>query len=151
MTLTKANIVEEVAKQNGYPKNQSFEMIETLLEIINDILDLAKIESGKTEISKSEFNLIDIIEDIINLLSPTALDKNVELFYRIEKNVPDFINSDPFRLHQILTNLISNAIKFTDHGYVYLQVTTSKINKTETSVKFTVSDTGIGMSSELNK
>jgi two-component system sensor histidine kinase BarA len=122
-----------------------------LLEIINDILDLAKIESGKTEISKSEFNLIDIIEDIINLLSPTALDKNVELFYRIEKNVPNTINSDPFRLHQILTNLISNAIKFTDKGYVYLQVTTGKFNKTDTIIKFTVSDTGIGMSGEDKK
>ncbi len=122
-----------------------------LLEIINDILDLAKIESGKTEISKSEFNLIDIIEDIINLLSPTALDKNVELFYRIEKDVPNIIHSDPFRLHQILTNLISNAIKFTDKGYVYLQVTTEELNKTKTRIKFTVSDTGIGMSGEDKK
>ncbi len=117
----------------------------TLLEIINDILDLAKIESGKTEISESEFNLTDLIEDIINLLSPTALEKNVELFYRIENNVPNILHSDPFRIHQILTNLISNAIKFTDEGYVYLQVTTDNLNKTETSIKFTVSDTGIGM------
>ena len=122
-----------------------------LLEIINDILDLAKIESGKTEIIKSEFNLIDIIEDIINLLSTAALDKNVELFYRIEKNVPNIIHSDPFRIHQILTNLISNAIKFTDKGYVYLQVTTAELNKTENCIKFTISDTGIGMSSEDKK
>jgi len=123
----------------------------TLLELINDILDLSKIESGKTEITTSTFNLIDIIEDIINLLSPTALDKNIELFYRIEKNVPNNIQSDPFRLHQIITNLIGNAIKFTDDGYVYLQVSMGEINNTESSIKFTVSDTGIGMSSEDKK
>ncbi len=123
----------------------------TLLEIINDILDLSKIESGKTEIATSEFNLIDIIEDIINLLSPAALDKNIEIFYRIDKDVPKRVHSDPFRLHQILTNLIGNAIKFTDEGYVYLQVTTTEIKDAESSIKFTVSDTGIGMSSEDKK
>ncbi|MBL4711496.1 MAG: response regulator [Gammaproteobacteria bacterium] len=117
----------------------------SLLEIINDILDLAKIESGKTEITTSEFNLTDIIEDIINLLSPGALDKNIELLYSIDKNVPNIINADPFRIHQILTNLLGNAIKFTDDGYVYLQVIRGKINNVETSIKFIVSDTGIGM------
>jgi len=118
-----------------------------LLEIINDILDLSKIESGKTEISTSEFNLVDIIEDIINLLNPTAMDKNIELFYRIERDVPIIIQSDPFRIHQILTNLVGNAIKFTDEGYVYLQVTRGELENSRDSIKFTVSDTGIGMNS----
>ena len=121
----------------------------SLLEIINDILDLSKIESGKVEISSSEFNLIDIIEDIINLLSQTALDKNIELFYRIEKDLPTVIHADSFRLHQILTNLIGNAIKFTDKGYVYLQVTKGELENTENSFKFTVSDTGIGMNNDV--
>ena len=119
-----------------------------LLEIINDILDLSKIESGKTEITSSEFNLVDIVEDIINLLTPAALEKNIELFYRIEEQVPEIIYSDPFRIHQILTNLIGNAIKFTDNGYVYLQITTGEIEQAESSIKFSVSDTGIGMRSE---
>jgi len=122
-----------------------------LLEIINDVLDLSKIESGKTEITTSEFNLVEIIEDIINLLSTSALEKNIELLYRIEKNVPTIIHSDPFRIHQILTNLIGNAIKFTDEGYVYLQVAPGEINDADSSVKFTVSDTGIGMSSTDKK
>ncbi|HHJ35353.1 MAG TPA: HAMP domain-containing protein, partial [Gammaproteobacteria bacterium] len=122
-----------------------------LLEIINDILDLSKIESGKTEITTSEFNLVDIIEDIINLLTPAALEKNVELFYRIEGHVPNIIYSDPFRIHQILTNLIGNAIKFTDKGYVYLQITSGEIHDAESSIKFSVSDTGIGMSSSDKK
>jgi len=122
-----------------------------LLEIINDILDLSKIESGKTEISTSKFNLVDIIEDIINLLTPSAFAKDIELFYRIEKDVPRIIKSDPFRIHQILTNLIGNAIKFTDEGYVYLQVSTGEIEIAEASIKFTVSDTGIGMNSSDKK
>ncbi len=117
-----------------------------LLEIINDVLDLSKIESGKTEITTSEFNLVDIIEDIINLVSTSALDKNVELLYRIEKDVPIIIHSDPFRIHQIITNLLGNAIKFTEQGYVYLQITLGEIHTAEQSIKFTVSDTGIGMS-----
>ncbi len=122
-----------------------------LLEIINDILDLSKIESGKTEITRSEFNLVDIIEDIIILLSQTALEKDIELFYRIEQDVPETINSDPFRIHQILMNLIGNAIKFTDSGYVYLQITTDTIKENESSIKFTISDTGIGMSTDDKK
>lgn len=131
-------------QQNDYI-NTIKKSAKSLLEIINDILDLSKIESGKTEITTSKFNLIDIIEDIIILLTPTALEKNIELFYRVEKNVAININSDPFRIHQILTNLIGNAIKFTDSGYVYLQITEGEIKKAEGSIKFTVSDTGIGM------
>lgn len=122
-----------------------------LLEIINDVLDLSKIESGKTEITSSEFNLVDIIEDVINLVSTSALDKNVELLYRIESDVPIIILSDPFRIHQIITNLIGNAIKFTEDGYVYLQITLGEISNAENSIKFTVSDTGIGMSNTDKK
>jgi two-component system sensor histidine kinase BarA len=122
-----------------------------LLQIINDILDLSKIESGKMIIASSEFNLIDIIEDIINLLSSVSTDKNIEIFYRIEKDIPTTIKSDPFRLHQILTNLIGNAIKFTKKGYIYLQVTKGELRSAENSIKFTVSDTGIGMSSDDKK
>jgi two-component system sensor histidine kinase BarA len=118
-----------------------------LLDIINDVLDLSKIESGKTDIIKSEFSLIDIVEDIITL-SSTALEKNIELFYRIEPDVPKIIHSDPFRTHQVLTNLIGNAIKFTDSGYVYIQITLGEIKDVEYSIKFTVSDTGIGMNAE---
>lgn len=122
-----------------------------LLDIINDVLDLSKIESGKTEIITSKFNLVDIIEDIINLVSTSALDKNVELLYRIESDVPTIMHSDPFRIHQIVTNLIGNAIKFTEDGYVYLQVTLGEISNAEKSIKFTVSDTGIGMSNTDKK
>jgi len=135
-------------QQQDYPKTIHKSSI-NLLEIINDIHDLSKIEPGKVEISSSEFNLVDINEDIINLLSQTALDKNIERFYRIEKDLSTIIHTDSFRVHQILTNLIGNAIKFTDKGYVYLQVTKGDLDSTKTSIKFTVSDTGIGMSSDV--
>jgi len=138
------------AQQKDYA-NTIYKSSKHLLEIINDVLDLSKIESGKTEINTSEFNLVDIIEDIINLLSTSALEKDVELLYRFEKDVPTIIHSDPFRIHQILTNLIGNAIKFTENGYVYLQVTLGEIKDTEASIKFTVSDTGIGMSNDDKK
>ncbi len=117
-----------------------------LLEIINDVLDLSKIESGKIEIASSEFNLLDIIEDIINLLCTSALEKNIELLYKVDNTVPTIIKSDPFRIHQILMNLIGNAIKFTEKGYIYLQITLEETKHTETNIKFTISDTGIGMS-----
>jgi len=122
-----------------------------LLQIINDILDLSKIESGKTEIANSEFNIIDIIEDTINLLTPVALEKNIELFYRIDNDVPDIVTADPFHIHQVLTNLVGNAIKFTEEGYVYLQVTTGEWVEGKNSIKFTVTDTGIGMSKNDRK
>jgi two-component system sensor histidine kinase BarA len=138
----------ELSNQQIDYSNTIKKSAKNLLEIINDILDLSKIESGKIEITTSEFNLVDIIEDIVNLLSPSALEKNIELFYRIEKNVPTIVQSDPFRIHQILTNLIGNAIKFTENGYVYLQVTSGEIDNVENSIKFTVSDTGIGLSGE---
>ncbi len=117
-----------------------------LLEIINDILDLSKIESGKTEINNSEFNLLDIIEDVINLLTPTAYEKNIELFYRIDNLLPNILRADPLRIHQIITNLVGNAIKFTETGYVYLQIEPGEIDNAEYNIKFTVIDTGIGMS-----
>ncbi len=132
------------AQQEDY-SSTIYKSAKHLLDIINDVLDLSKIESGKTDITKSEFNLIDIIEDIITLSSTAALEKNIELLYRIEANVPHTIHSDPFRIHQILTNLIGNAIKFTDSGYVYLQITMGEITDIESTLKFTVSDTGIGM------
>lgn len=132
------------AQQKDY-SNTIYKSSKHLLEIINDVLDLSKIESGKTEINTSEFNLVDIIEDIINLLSTSALEKDIELLYRFDKDVPTIIHSDPFRIHQILTNLIGNAIKFTENGYVYLQVTLDEVKNTETSIRFTISDTGIGM------
>ena len=116
-----------------------------LLNIIDDILDLSKIESGKLEISPVVFNLLDIIEEVVDLLSPAAYDKNIELIYNLHKDVPRIIESDPIRIRQVLINLIGNAIKFTERGYVHLEMSSAP-EKNQNGICFFVRDTGIGMS-----
>lgn len=116
-----------------------------LLNIIDDILDLSKIESGKLEISIITFNLLDIIEEVIDLLSPSAYDKNIDLIYCLNKDVPRQIEADPVRIRQVLINLIGNAIKFTEAGHVYLKIENAP-DKKRKGICFTVTDTGIGMS-----
>jgi len=118
----------------------------SLLHIIDDVLDLSKIESGKLEITPTEFNIIDVIEDVIDLLIPTAYEKNIELFYYIDENTPTLINTDPVRIRQILINLIGNAIKFTEKGYVALHLGSSPQTDSVSMLTFSVVDTGIGMS-----
>jgi two-component system sensor histidine kinase BarA len=137
--------------ENTELKQQQYDYAETikksatnLLAIIDDVLDLSKIESGKLNISKEEFDILTVIEEVIDLLTPVAYEKNIELFYHLNINTPRLINADIVRIRQILTNLIGNAVKFTVEGYVYLQVELDDTN-TNTGIKFTVSDTGIGM------
>jgi len=119
-----------------------------LLTIINDILDLSKIDAGKLIIEHTPFNLRDVIEDVFTMLAPAAYSKGLELNHLIYSDVPLHITSDPLRLKQVLTNLINNAIKFTDRGNVSLRV--SLINKDEqhASIKFDIQDSGIGMNDE---
>ena len=115
-----------------------------LLTIIDDILDLSKIESGKLDIIITQCNVIDIIEDVIDLLAPVAYEKNIELFYYLHKNVPHIIEADPIRIRQVLLNLVGNAVKFTLDGYVFLHIEPDDTSDSS-NIKFTVSDTGIGM------
>ena len=118
-----------------------------LLTIIDDILDLSKIESGKLDIILTRCNVIDIIEDVIDLLAPIAYEKNIELFYYLHEDVPHIVESDSIRIRQVLLNLVGNAVKFTLDGYVFLNIETTN-NTKSTKIKFTVSDTGIGMDQE---
>ena len=115
-----------------------------LLTIIDDILDLSKIESGKLEITLTRCNIIDIVEDVIDLLAPIAYEKNIELFYNLDKDTPHIIESDAVRVRQILINLVGNAVKFTLKGYVFLNIEPDNLNDLN-RIKLTVSDTGIGM------
>lgn len=114
-----------------------------LLEIINDILDLSKIEAGKLAISSEEVNLRLFLSDIESLLKVRAADKRIEFRITAGDAVPDVIQTDPTRLRQILVNLIGNAIKFTEVGYVELSV-----SHDATGLRFIVRDTGIGISEE---
>ena len=122
---------------------------DSLLNIINDILDFSKIESGKLELEHHEFELTACIEDVIDLLSVKANEKNIDLLYFIDQSVPPFIIGDQCRLRQILVNLINNAIKFTHSGEVFLSVNcVNKINN-NVEIEFNIKDTGIGIKPEL--
>jgi PAS domain S-box-containing protein len=116
-----------------------------LLVIINDILDFSKIESEKLELENQPFNLRDVIEDSLDLLSSKASEKGLDLAYLIENNAPSVIHGDVTRLRQILVNLVNNGIKFTESGEVFVSVSSRKINEDKYEILFTVRDTGIGI------
>ncbi len=118
---------------------------ESLLKIINDILDFSKIEAGKLSIEVTDINLENVVEETASLLAFKANEKNVELISHISHSVPVMLRGDAIRIRQILTNLVGNAIKFTDHGEVIIRVLKVKEYHRTIELKFTISDTGIGI------
>lgn len=120
---------------------------EVLLHIINDILDLSKIEAGKVELENIDFNIRKVIEETVDLLSEKATEKGLFLVDIIDPAIPSFVRGDPTRLRQIFSNLVSNAIKFTERGEVVLRVKIAEDKENHLLVQFQVSDTGIGMDS----
>ena len=125
-----------------------------LLDTINDILDFSKIEAGKLDIERVEFNLRDVVERSVEILTVKAFEKNLELLCEIEPDLPAFLFGDPLRIRQILVNFISNAIKFTDQGEIFISVrncTASEQESGKTCISFSVKDTGIGISEENQK
>ncbi len=120
---------------------------ESLLEIINDILDFSKIEAGKLELAEIDFSLRSVIEDTLELLAPRAHEKGLELSFREEPGLPQVVKGDPLRLRQILTNLIANAIKFTEHGEVVVTLGVAP-GQPAGRLFFGVHDTGIGIEAE---
>src|SRR5688572_3687516 len=122
------------------------ESAEALLEIINDILDVSKIDARRLTLDRVPFVVRDTIEDSVKLFAPRAAQKGLELSCRIAPDVPAAVVGDPGRLRQILLNLISNAVKFTDAGDVGVEVVVAaEENDDEAALKFTVRDTGIGI------
>ena len=119
-----------------------------LLNLINDILDLSKVEVGHLELESTEFDLSDLIERAIEILAMRANEKGLELACHISPDVPCTVIGDPHRLNQILLNLISNAIKFTDSGSVMVWVKLDPERCAPGAIQFTVSDTGIGIPPE---
>jgi PAS domain S-box-containing protein len=121
---------------------------DALIVLINDILDLAKVDAGKMQFEKSPFKLKASISSMLHLFEPKIQEKNLLLTRNYDEKIPSIITGDPVRLHQIILNLISNAVKFTSSGKISINV--ALINETEknVSIEFSVKDTGIGISEE---
>lgn len=120
----------------------------SLLNVINDILDFSKMEAGKLTISDENFNFKSLIEEIVKIHTPKSIEKNIELSYSMSSSLPDFLRGDPNRLMQVLNNLLSNAIKFTNQGEVNVKVQVTEAIEDFVKIKFSVSDTGVGISKE---
>jgi signal transduction histidine kinase/CheY-like chemotaxis protein/HPt (histidine-containing phosphotransfer) domain-containing protein len=121
---------------------------DNLLVIINDILDLSKIEAGKIVIEQIDFSLNDLIFSVKEIMALKAEQKGLSLKVEVDKQIPDRLIGDPNRINQIFLNLIGNAIKFTDHGSVVLTCDIQSQDTEKIMLKFKVSDTGIGISEE---
>lgn len=125
----------------------------SLLTIINDILDFSKIDAGKMELDPAPFKLAEAVEDVATLVSSKAAEKDLEFLVRIDPQLPDFIIGDVGRLRQIITNMMGNAVKFTEEGHVYANVkavgglTDSGSDKIQ-RLRFEIEDTGIGIPGE---
>jgi len=120
----------------------------SLLELLNDILDLSKIESGKLEIEATTFDLIAVIEGALDVVSHKASEKHLELICGIDPATPRFVCGDPLRLRQVLLNLLGNAVKFTEQGEVVVGTEVETIQEDQVALRFFVSDTGIGIPSD---
>jgi len=119
-----------------------------LLTLINDILDFSKIEAGKIELEEVNFNLKELVDNVMVSLRPKALDKDLKISVKISESVPEVINGDYIKLNQILNNLLSNAIKFTEKGTVEIGVDLLKKTPIGYELKFLIRDTGIGIEQE---
>ncbi|ORY02793.1 hypothetical protein K493DRAFT_311968, partial [Basidiobolus meristosporus CBS 931.73] len=124
------------------------QLANSLLTIIDDILDISKIEAGKLVIEQIPFSLRNAMFSVLKTLAVKANQKKLDLVYDIDKDIPDQLVGDPLRLRQVITNLVGNAIKFTTEGQVTLQATVKEITRTNAILTFCVSDTGIGIQSD---
>jgi signal transduction histidine kinase/DNA-binding response OmpR family regulator/HPt (histidine-containing phosphotransfer) domain-containing protein len=120
----------------------------SLLGIINDILDFSKIEAGKLDMESVEFQLEDTLDNLSTLIGIKAQEKGLDLFFRTDPAVPRTLIGDPLRLGQVLINLSNNAVKFTDSGEIIISAEVIKTEDAKVTLKFSVQDTGIGMTEE---
>ena len=135
LTPSQHDYLETIQKSSG-----------SLLAIINDILDFSKIEAGKLQLDQVPLNLQDVVEDVLTLLAPIAFEKRLEQVSLFYSDVPTHILGDPLRLRQIITNLVNNAIKFTEYGEVIVRVMLDDLRDNQAVIKVTVTDTGVGLS-----
>ena len=148
-------MLQLLARSKQTAEQQNFSEIalrsaDHLMGIINDVLDYSKIEAGKLDLHKSEFVLRELIEDVIELFATRAHEKGLGIYADVSFDAPRIIVSDPQRLKQIVSNLVGNAIKFTDHGHVLVQVTLTNSTHISSDLVISVIDTGIGIEEEAH-
>ena len=124
---------------------------QTLLDIINDILDLSKLEAGKLTLEQVPFILRDSIDEVMQLLAPTAFQKGLDFAFIIDERVPNDLLGDALRVKQIVTNLVGNAIKFTDSGSIVVRIGLEHVHGDKAVLKLEVKDTGVGISKDQQK
>ncbi len=135
-------------EQQQYVENAMISS-DILVQVMSDILDMAKIEAGQLKLYRTPFSLSKLIEESLNMFRYSAEQKNVELRYKPDGSLPDQFEGDAFRLRQIITNLLGNAVKFTSRGYVELRIEVkSTLKKNDMELAFIVKDTGIGIDRE---
>lgn len=117
---------------------------QSLLSIINDILDFSKIEAGKLELETVEVNVSDLLDDVLNLFWERAASKGLDIAGFVDPDVPLSFEGDPVRINQVLSNLVNNALKFTEHGHVLVRISRAR-NMAECGLLFSVIDTGVGI------
>ena len=139
--LAKTHLTPQQQRYAGIIKSSA----ESLLMLINDILDFSKIEAGKLELKPVDFNLPALVEDVAEMFSLKAAQKDLELASVIEPGIPRWVRGDGDRLRQILVNLVGNAMKFTDRGEVFIRVAVETVSPDKTCLRFEVSDTGVGI------
>jgi len=122
---------------------------DALLTVVNEILDFSKIEAGKVVLEKVDFLFADVVNAAMDVQSQPAASKQLELACLVESEVPNRLHGDPSRLRQIIFNLLGNAVKFTERGEVFLHVTLQSFGERDYTLRFEVSDTGIGMTSKV--
>ena len=138
------------AQQRHYLENTQYAAT-NLLGLLNDILDFSKIEAGHMQLENAPFSLRDQIEQSCNMFAATAGGKSVELFFYVDPSLPESVVGDHLRFGQIITNLVSNAIKFTDKGHISVMARLLSTNNESIAVEIRVRDTGLGMTPEQVK
>jgi signal transduction histidine kinase/CheY-like chemotaxis protein len=127
----------------------AFESAQQLLRLIDDVLDFSKLESGKFTLITTAFSFSDLIDSIVLLMRPKALQKKLVFSAEIDANIPPVLYSDPGRIRQILLNLLSNAIKFTEQGNISLSINMTAKDEENCTLQVTVSDTGVGIQQHM--
>lgn len=140
-----------LAKEAGTAEQRSFAHVieeagNSLLHMINGMLDLSAIEAGKLRLEPSPFDLKELIAGVVELIGPAAQQKGLDVHWQVADDVPDDLINDPWRVRQVLVNLLANAVKFTDRGHVSVEARLVETNDATALVRIEVADTGIGMS-----